>query len=166
MPPGGIRTHNPSRRAASDLRLGSRDHWDRQTYETYTAIIGLPEHVVFFVHHFSLPLFALYIYIHILMFHLYHSVNIYSNWLREQFSNLSLYTLYIVSVQYISLKKYVCVYMYIYVHICIYTYMYIYIYICIYTHTHTHTHIHVYMNYDDISQRKHTESSRLQMAAG
>jgi hypothetical protein len=36
---------------------------------------------------------------------LYHSVNIYSNWLQEQFCNLSLYTLYTLSVQYISLKK-------------------------------------------------------------
>ena len=28
--PGGIRTHNLSRRAAEDLRLRPRDHWDRQ----------------------------------------------------------------------------------------------------------------------------------------
>ena len=28
--PGGIRTHNLSRRAAADLRLGQRGHWDRQ----------------------------------------------------------------------------------------------------------------------------------------
>ena len=27
--PGGIRTHNPSRLAAVDLRLGPRGHWDR-----------------------------------------------------------------------------------------------------------------------------------------
>jgi len=27
--PGGIRTHNLSRRAATDLRLRPRDHWDR-----------------------------------------------------------------------------------------------------------------------------------------
>jgi len=27
--PGGIRTHNPSRRAAADLRLRPRSHWDR-----------------------------------------------------------------------------------------------------------------------------------------
>ena len=27
--PGGIRTHNPSRRAAKDLRLRPRGHWDR-----------------------------------------------------------------------------------------------------------------------------------------
>jgi len=33
---------------------------------------------------------------------LYHSVIIYSNWLQEQFCNLSLYTLYILSVQYIT----------------------------------------------------------------
>ena len=28
---GGIRTHNLSRRAAADLRLGPRGHWDRLT---------------------------------------------------------------------------------------------------------------------------------------
>ena len=28
--PGGIRTHNLSRRAAADLRLRPRCHWDRQ----------------------------------------------------------------------------------------------------------------------------------------
>ena len=28
--PGGIRTHNPSQRAAADLRLRPRGHWDRQ----------------------------------------------------------------------------------------------------------------------------------------
>ena len=31
MPPGGIRTHNPSKRAAADLRLRPRGHWDRHT---------------------------------------------------------------------------------------------------------------------------------------
>ena len=35
----------------------------------------------------------------IIHFHLYHSVNIYSNWLQEQLCNVSLYTLYILSVQ-------------------------------------------------------------------
>jgi len=29
LSPGGIRTHNPSRRAAVDTRLKRRDHWDR-----------------------------------------------------------------------------------------------------------------------------------------
>jgi hypothetical protein len=28
--PGGIRTHNPSKRAAVDPRLRPRGHWDRQ----------------------------------------------------------------------------------------------------------------------------------------
>ena len=40
----------------------------------------------------------IYIYIHIIHFHLFHSVNIYWNWLQEQFCNLSLYTLHILSV--------------------------------------------------------------------
>ena len=30
--PGGIRTHNLSRRAAADLRLRPRGHWDRRYY--------------------------------------------------------------------------------------------------------------------------------------
>ena len=30
MPPGGIRTHNNSGRAAADLRLRPRGHWQRQ----------------------------------------------------------------------------------------------------------------------------------------
>ena len=28
--PGGIRTHNLSRRAAAELRIRPRDHWDKQ----------------------------------------------------------------------------------------------------------------------------------------
>jgi len=47
---------------------------------------------------FSLPLFTP-IFIHIIQFHLYHSVNSYSDWLQEQLCKLSLYTLYILSVQ-------------------------------------------------------------------
>jgi hypothetical protein len=31
MPPGGIRTHNPSQRADSDPRLRPRGHWDRRS---------------------------------------------------------------------------------------------------------------------------------------
>jgi len=30
--PGGIRTHNPSKRTAVDLRLRPRDHWDRHIF--------------------------------------------------------------------------------------------------------------------------------------
>ena len=30
MPPGGIRTRNPSKRVAADLRLRPRGHWNRQ----------------------------------------------------------------------------------------------------------------------------------------
>ena len=32
MPPGGIRTHNPSKRAAADPCLRPRDNWDRAVY--------------------------------------------------------------------------------------------------------------------------------------
>jgi hypothetical protein len=55
---------------------------------------------VFFVHNFSLPLFATTVYFYtIIQFHLYQCVKIYLNWLQEQFCNLSLYTLHIVPVQ-------------------------------------------------------------------
>jgi hypothetical protein len=32
MPPGGIQTHDLSRRAVLDLRLRPRGHWDRHEY--------------------------------------------------------------------------------------------------------------------------------------
>jgi len=39
MPPGGIRTHDLSRRAAADLRLRPRGHWDRHSlYNTVANI--------------------------------------------------------------------------------------------------------------------------------
>ena len=51
MPPGGIRTHDLSRRAAADLRLRPRGHWDRHLvmlvmlkYKTFVMrnkVIGL-----------------------------------------------------------------------------------------------------------------------------
>jgi hypothetical protein len=31
MPPGGIRTHDPNKRSAADLRLRPRSQWDRRT---------------------------------------------------------------------------------------------------------------------------------------
>jgi hypothetical protein len=37
--PGGIRTHNLSRRAATDLRLRPRAHWDRHIVLYYTVKI-------------------------------------------------------------------------------------------------------------------------------
>ena len=42
--PGGIRTHNLSRRAAADLRLRPRGHWDRHsTYFTFNySLVILP----------------------------------------------------------------------------------------------------------------------------
>ena len=53
---------------------------------------------------FSIAVICTYIYIYI-EFQLYHSVNIYSNWIQEQFCNVFLYTLYILSVQWSSSKK-------------------------------------------------------------
>lgn len=46
-----------------------------------------------------------YTYVHILHFHLYHSVNIYSDWLWEHFCNLSLCTLDVLPAQQIFFKK-------------------------------------------------------------
>ena len=40
--PGGIRTHNISRRAAEDLRLRSRGHWDRHTVNSKSRNFKLP----------------------------------------------------------------------------------------------------------------------------
>lgn len=48
---------------------------------------------------FFTALICNYIYIHIVHFHLYHSVNNYSYWLQEPFCNLSLYTLCKLSEQ-------------------------------------------------------------------
>ena len=36
--PGGIRTHNLSRRAAKELRLRPRGHWDRQRVTLLTNV--------------------------------------------------------------------------------------------------------------------------------
>jgi hypothetical protein len=38
-PPGGIRTHNPRRRAAADPRLRARGHWDRPMYTCQSLIM-------------------------------------------------------------------------------------------------------------------------------
>ena len=37
--PGGFRTHDLSRRTASDLRLRPRDYWDRHTNKVYICKI-------------------------------------------------------------------------------------------------------------------------------
>ena len=38
-PPGGIRTHNLSRRAAADLRFRPRGHWDRLKLYKWSSVI-------------------------------------------------------------------------------------------------------------------------------
>jgi hypothetical protein len=38
--PGGIRTHDPSKRSASDLRLKPRDHWDRLWFSISSPKFG------------------------------------------------------------------------------------------------------------------------------
>ena len=40
MSPGGIRTHNISRRTAADLRLIPRGHWDRRNVNLRNTICG------------------------------------------------------------------------------------------------------------------------------
>ena len=39
IPPSGIRTHNPSKRAAADPRLRLRGHWDRRHDYIYNQIL-------------------------------------------------------------------------------------------------------------------------------
>ena len=39
--PGGIRTHNLSRRAAADLRIRPRSHWDRPLYLSTIRIVSI-----------------------------------------------------------------------------------------------------------------------------
>jgi len=41
MPPGGIRTHDFSRRVAADLRLRPRGQWDRQQSNIWVIILSL-----------------------------------------------------------------------------------------------------------------------------
>jgi len=42
MPPGGIRTHDLSRRAAADLHLRPRGHWDRPGLMIIQFKLGIP----------------------------------------------------------------------------------------------------------------------------
>ena len=65
--------------------------------------IGIVQHKEHSLEVLSIPPGTLCI--HIIQFHLYHSVNISSNWLQEQFCKLSPYTLHILSVQLNTLKK-------------------------------------------------------------
>ena len=45
---GGIRSHNPSRRAAADLLLRSRSQWDRQCYGFFLLALQPQLGVVFY----------------------------------------------------------------------------------------------------------------------
>jgi hypothetical protein len=51
--PGGIRTHNLSRRAAADLRLRLHDHWDRQilVYTCMNLYLLLHSNIVGYINH-------------------------------------------------------------------------------------------------------------------
>jgi hypothetical protein len=70
----------------------------------YVAVVNKSRYFSVFVV-FHRRYLHLYLYTYYSQFHLHHSVNIYSNWLQEQFCNISLYTLYTLSVQQISLQK-------------------------------------------------------------
>jgi hypothetical protein len=91
--------------------------------ESYTDIISLLKVAVFsfsfFIFLLSLSLsflifncHYLYVYLYSLLFHLCHSVNSYSNWLREQFCNVSLKCFTYVLCN-ISKKTHLSVYLYI-----------------------------------------------------
>ena len=91
--------HPPGRRVlkicgCSDFLPGYRwatfDHWRPEYYSLQTYQKPQCFFRVFFT-----AVIYIYIYIHIIHFHLLLSVNIYWNWLEEQFCNLSLYILYI-----------------------------------------------------------------------
>jgi len=51
--PGGIRNHNPSKRAASDLRLRPRGHWDRHYTPIYAWIFKMNPTKSLYPYHFS-----------------------------------------------------------------------------------------------------------------
>jgi len=45
MPPGGIQTRNPSKRAAKDPRLRTRSHWNPSSrYFNKSSLFGVPRH--------------------------------------------------------------------------------------------------------------------------
>jgi len=67
--PGGIRTYNPSRRAAVDLRLRPRGHWDRlvsqmsQNYESHRVNSSISNTSVFQTNGIKIALFGMSTYI-------------------------------------------------------------------------------------------------------
>ena len=63
--------------------------------EAYTDIISLPKGAVLF----CIIFYCRCLHLYSLPFYLCHSVNIYSSWLREKFCKLSLYILYVRSMQ-------------------------------------------------------------------
>ena len=48
MPPGGIRTHDLNRRAAADLLLRPRGHWDR--HQRYISLLINVHHLVIYIY--------------------------------------------------------------------------------------------------------------------
>ena len=78
------------------IRFDHRTH-PMHTQEQWTAPISPSVAAVFFLTHFSLPLFPPLLLV-ILFVSTWLQVPIQWNWLQEQFCNLSLYTLYLLSV--------------------------------------------------------------------
>ena len=56
MSPGGIRTHNPSKRAAAELRLRPRGRWDRR--DVSVAVIKYSSFTLYFTICVIIPLFS------------------------------------------------------------------------------------------------------------
>ena len=70
--PGGIRTHNVSRRAAKDLRPRPRGHWDRQfygsSYSYYNVCVAKNRPTVTFCLQ-SCPIMMIYCFLGLLSLH-------------------------------------------------------------------------------------------------
>ena len=58
LPPGGIRTHNPSKQAAADPCFRPRGHWDRQNKTKYSGKIALGWYVLLMETCFYYPTYA------------------------------------------------------------------------------------------------------------
>jgi hypothetical protein len=76
-PPLTLQPTSPTNRELHSIQPDQNTQ--TKTYEAYTAVISLPE--VSVVCSISTAVICTYIYIHISQFHLYSSVNVYSNWL-------------------------------------------------------------------------------------
>jgi hypothetical protein len=58
MPPGGFRTHNPSKQSAADPRFRRRGYWDRQNKGKYSWKISLGWYMLLMAKCFYYPNYA------------------------------------------------------------------------------------------------------------